>query len=263
MRVLITGCSTGFGRETAIELARRGHEVVATARRPETLADLDVASKLTLDVDSDESVSAAVAQAGEVDALVNNAGWSAHGPIEKVPLQEVQRMFETNFFGAARMIQALAPKMRARKSGVIVNVSSIAGRVAAPLMGFYAASKFALEGLSEALHLELGHFGIRVVVIEPGFVKSSFRENASRYGSDDAPYDELQRAWAGSDEALIGGERPGPEIVGVAIADAVEGKRQVLRWPVGKDAELVLQARSNLDDAAFEEAMRGMLKVEW
>jgi NAD(P)-dependent dehydrogenase (short-subunit alcohol dehydrogenase family) len=130
-------------------------------------------------------------------------------------------------------------------------------------MGFYAASKFALEGLSEALHLELGHFGIRVVVIEPGFVKSSFRANASRYGTDDAPYDELQRAWAGSDEALIGGERPGPEFVGVAIADAVEGTRQVLRWPVGKDAELVLQARSNLDDAAFEEAMRGVLKLQW
>ncbi len=263
MRVLITGCSTGFGRAAAIELARRGHQVVATARRPETLADLEVALKLTLDVDSDESVGAAVAQAGEVDALVNNAGWSAHGPIEKVPLQEVQRMFETNFFGAARMIQALVPKMRARQSGVIVNVSSIAGRVAAPLMGFYAASKFALEGLSEALHLELGHFGIRVVVIEPGFVKSSFRENASRHGSDDAPYDELQRAWAGADEALIGGERPGPEIVGVAIADAVEGKRRVLRWPVGKDAEFVLQARRSLDDAAFEEAMRGMLKIQW
>ena len=263
MRVLITGCSTGFGREAAIELARRGHQVVATARRPETLADLDVSSRLALDVDSDESVSEAVAQAGEIDALVNNAGWSAHGPIEKVPLQEVRRMFETNFFGAARMIQAIAPKMRARKRGVIVNVSSMAGRVAAPLMGFYAASKFALEGLSEALQFELGHFGIRVVVIEPGFVKSSFRANSVRYGTDDAPYDELQRAWVGSDEALIGGERPGPEIVGVAIADSVEDERASLRRPVGNDAELVLKARGSLDDAAFEEVMRGMLKIQW
>ncbi len=263
MRVLITGCSTGFGREAAIELARRGHQVVATARRPETLADLDVSSRLALDVDSDESVSEAVAQAGEIDALVNNAGWSAHGPIEKVPLPEVRRMFETNFFGAARMIQAIAPKMRARKRGVIVNVSSMAGRVAAPLMGFYAASKFALEGLSEALQFELGHFGIRVVVIEPGFVKSSFRANSARYGTDDAPYDELQRAWAGSDEALIGGERPGPEIVGVAIADAIEDERTPLRRPVGNDAELVLKARGRLDDAAFEEAIRGMLKIQW
>jgi NAD(P)-dependent dehydrogenase (short-subunit alcohol dehydrogenase family) len=263
MRVLITGCSTGFGREAAIELARRGHQVVATARRPETLVDLDVSSRLTLDVDSDESVSEAVAQAGEIDALVNNAGWSAHGPIEKVPLPEVRRMFETNFFGAARMIQAIAPKMRARKRGVIVNVSSMAGRVAAPLMGFYAASKFALEGLSEALQFELGHFGIRVVVIEPGFVKSSFRANSARYGTEDAPYDELQRAWAGSDEALIGGEPPGPEIVGVAIADALEDEQASLRRPVGSDAELVLKARGSMDDAAFEEAMRGMLKIQW
>jgi NAD(P)-dependent dehydrogenase (short-subunit alcohol dehydrogenase family) len=263
MRVLITGCSTGFGRETAIELARRGHEVVATARRPETLADLDVTSKLALDVDSDESVSEAVAQAGDLDALVNNAGWSAHGPIEKVPLEDVRRMFETNFFGAARMIQAIAPKLRARQSGVIVNVSSMAGRVAAPLTGIYAASKFALEGLSEALHFELGHFGIRVVVIEPGYVKSSFRANATRHGTDDAPYDELQRAWVGSDHALVGGELPGPEIVGVAIADAVEGKRKVLRWPVGKDAELVLNARASMDDAAFEKAMQEILKIRW
>jgi NAD(P)-dependent dehydrogenase (short-subunit alcohol dehydrogenase family) len=194
---------------------------------------------------------------------VNNAGWSVRGPIEKVPLQEVRRMFETNFFGAARMIQAVVPKMRARQSGVIVNVSSMAGRVAAPLMGFYAASKFALEALSEALHLELGHFGIRVVVIEPGFVNSSFRANSTRYGTDDAPYDELQRAWAASADALVGGERPGPEIVGVAVADAVEEKRRVLRWPVGKDAELVLKARGSMDDAAFEEAMRGIVKLQW
>ena len=107
MRVLITGCSSGFGRCAAIELAQRGHAVVATARRMETLADLNVAQKLPLDVDREESVRAAVAQAGEIDALVNNAGWSANGPIEKVPLEDVRRMFETNFFGAARMIQAI------------------------------------------------------------------------------------------------------------------------------------------------------------
>jgi len=102
-----------------------------------------------------------------------------------------------------------------------------------------------------------------VVVIEPGFVKSSFRSNSARYGTEDAPYDELQRAWAGSDEALIGGERPGPEIVGVAIADALEDEQTSLRRPVGNDAELVLRARGSLDDAAFEEAMRGMLKIQW
>jgi len=263
MRVLITGCSTGFGRCASIELARRGHDVVATARNPETLADLQVAQKLALDVDDDASVAAAVSAAGEVDALVNNAGWSASGPVEKVPLEAARRMFETNFFGAARMIQALAAGMRERGRGVIVNVSSVAGRVAPPLSGFYAASKFALEGLSETLHYELGHFGIRVAIVEPGYFQSSLRANSSEFGVDSEPYDELHRIWTGSDEALVGGERPGPEVVGEAIADAVEGTDPVLRWPVGKDAEMVTKARASMDDASFEAAMRSMLSLDW
>jgi NAD(P)-dependent dehydrogenase (short-subunit alcohol dehydrogenase family) len=263
MRVLITGCSSGFGRCAAIELAQRGHAVVATARRVETLADLEVDQKLSLDVDREESVRAAVAQAGEIDALVNNAGWGANGPIEKVPLEDVRRMFETNFFGAARMIQAIVPGMRARQRGVVVNVTSLAGRVAPPLSGFYSATKFALEALSEALHLELGHFGIRVAIIEPGYVESSFQDNSTSHGVDESPYDELHRSWSGSDETLLGGKRPEPEFVGVAIADAVEGKRMDLRWPVGKDAELVTRARASMDDVAFEAAMRSMLKLEW
>ena len=244
MRVLITGCSTGFGRSASIELARRGHDVVATARRPDTLADLDVAQKLALDVDDDASVAAAVAAAGEVDALVNNAGWAATGPVEKVPIE-------------------VAQGMRDRRRGVIVNVSSVAGRVAPPLSGFYAASKFALEGLSESLHYELGHFGIRVAIIEPGYFQSSFRDNSYRFGIDTEPYDELHRAWTGSDETLVGGERPGPEIVGEAIADAIEGTDTALRWPVGQDAEMVTKARASMDDESFEAAMRSMLKLDW
>ena len=263
MRVLITGCSTGFGRCASIELAKRGHDVVATARRPETLDDLDVAQKLPLDVDSDASVAAAVAAAGELDALVNNAGWGVDGPVEKVPIEAAQRMFNTNFFGAARMIQAIVPGMRERGRGVIVNISSVAGRVAPPLGGFYAASKFALEALSETLHYELGHFGIRLAILEPGYIVSSVRDNASHYGIDTEPYDELHRMWTGSDEALVGGERPGPEIVGEAIADAVEGKDTRLRWPIGKDAELVTKARASMDDESFEAAMRSMLKLDW
>ena len=263
MRVLITGCSTGFGRCASIELAKRGHDVVATARRPETLDDLDVAQKLALDVDHDASVAAAVAAAGELDALVNNAGWGVDGPVEKVPIEAAQRMFNTNFFGAARMIQAIVPGMRERGRGVIVNISSVAGRVAPPLGGFYAASKFALEALSETLHYELGHFGIRLAILEPGYIVSSFRDNASQHGIDTEPYDELHRMWTGSDETLVGGERPGPEIVGEAIADAVEGKDTRLRWPIGKDAELVTKARASMDDESFEAAMRSMLKLDW
>jgi NAD(P)-dependent dehydrogenase (short-subunit alcohol dehydrogenase family) len=172
-------------------------------------------------------------------------------------------MFETNFFGATRMIQAVLPGMRARKHGVIVNITSLAGRVAPPLAGFYAASKFALEGLSEALHLEVGHFGIRVAIVEPGYFQSSFRANSAIHGIDEAPYDELYQAWRGTDRVLAGGNFPAPEVAAAEIADAVEGNGEGLRWPVGKDAELVTKARSKLDDASFEAAMREMLKITW
>jgi NAD(P)-dependent dehydrogenase (short-subunit alcohol dehydrogenase family) len=263
MRVLVTGCSTGIGRAAAEELARRGHDVIATARRPETLEDLDAAARLALDVVDDASVARALEAAGRIDGLVNNAGSSAGGPVEKVPLDAVRKMFETNFFGAARMIQAVVPGMREQGGGVIVNVSSIAGRVGPPLTGFYAASKFALEGLSEVMHMELAHFGIRTAIVEPGFIDTPFRDKAQRWGTEEPPYDALQRMYEGADDALVGGARPGPGIVGTAIADAVEGKERKLRWPVGADAELVLGARDKLDDTAFEAAMRHALKLTW
>ena len=157
-RVLITGCSTGIGRAGAVELTKRGHDVVATARRPETLDDLDVAARLRLDVDDPASVRAAVDQAGLIDALVNNAGFGIGGPAETVDLDAARRCMDTNLFGAARMIQAVLPGLRARGGGTIVNVASVAGRVGVPLEGFYSASKWALEGLSESLHFEVGHF---------------------------------------------------------------------------------------------------------
>jgi NADP-dependent 3-hydroxy acid dehydrogenase YdfG len=169
-RALITGCSTGIGRATAVELMKRGHEVVATARRPEVLDDLDVTMRLALDVTSDASVAAAVAAAGEIDILVNNAGIGVGGPVEQVPLAEAMAMFDTNVWGAARMVQAVAPGMRERSRGWIVNVTSLAGRAVAPLMGYYAASKWALEALSEAMDAELRHWNIRTIVIEPGLI---------------------------------------------------------------------------------------------
>ncbi|MGZ4800420.1 MAG: SDR family oxidoreductase, partial [Acidimicrobiia bacterium] len=175
--MLITGCSSGFGRGAAVELTKRGHEVIATARRPEVLEDLDVAQRVALDVDSDASVAAAVAEAGRVDALVNNAGFGVIGPVERLPIDEGKRMFETNFFGALRMIQAVLPQMRERGAGTIVNVSSVAGHVAPPLDGMYSGTKFALEGLSEALKLEVGHFGIKVALVEPGLFETEFSAN--------------------------------------------------------------------------------------
>src|SRR3954471_4795258 len=195
MRVLITGCSTGIGRAAAEELTSRGHTVIATARKRETLADLDVAARLALDVDSDESVAAALAAAGELDVLVNNAGVGVGGPVEKVPLAEVRRMFETNVFGAVRMMQAVLPAMRERGSGTVVNVTSVAGVAVSPLSAFYSATKFALEAITEAARLELGHFGVRVLSVEPGYIETEFGNNSTAYGEDVAPYDELAKIW--------------------------------------------------------------------
>ena len=175
-RILITGCSTGIGRASAIELTKRGHEVIATARRVDTLRDLDVAEKLALDVADEASVLEVTGGVGQLDALVNNAGVGLAGPIENVPLPDVQRAFDTNVFGAVRMIQAVVPRM-AVGSGVIVNVTSVSGKVSGPLSGYYAATKHALEAISDALHYETGHFGLRVVVIEPGAIETNFTAN--------------------------------------------------------------------------------------
>jgi NAD(P)-dependent dehydrogenase (short-subunit alcohol dehydrogenase family) len=263
MRVLITGCSSGFGRGAAVELTKRGHEVIATARRPEVLDDLDVTQILALDVDSDASVAETVAAAGHVDALVNNAGIGLIGPVERLPIDAGRRLFETNFFGALRMIQAVLPQMRERGSGTIVNVSSVAGRVAPPLDGMYSGTKFALEGMSEALMREVGHFGIKVSIIEPGFFQTTFSDNAIRVGTDTPPYDELQRAWDEAAERLRGGEAPGPEAVVYAIADVIESDAPPFRVPVGDDAVMVMAARGSMDDASFEQAMRDTLELDW
>lgn len=265
MRVLITGCSSGFGRDAAVELTERGHEVIATARKPEVLEDLDVAQRLALDVDSDASVRDAVAAAGRIDALVNNAGFGVIGPVERLPIDEGKALFETNFFGALRMIQAVLPQMRERKAGTIVNVTSVAGRVAPPLDGMYAGTKFALEGLSEALMREVNHFGIKVAIVEPGFFSTVFSDNARRYGMDSGPYDELEVAWQKASMRIRGGAEagPGPEAVALKIADVVESEDPAFRHPVGGDAEMVLGARDQMDDATFEAAMRATLELDW
>jgi NAD(P)-dependent dehydrogenase (short-subunit alcohol dehydrogenase family) len=263
-RALVTGCSTGIGRATAVELTKRGFEVIATARKPATLDDLDVTATLALDVDSDASVAAAVAAAGSIDVLVNNAGFGVIGPVESVPLAEVKRMFETNVFGVIRMIQAVLPQMRERESGTIVNVTSLAGRVAPPFDGFYSATKFGIEGLSEALHYEVGHFGIRVVMIEPGMFETNFGANEQYYGREGGPYDELAQQWDASRTKLPPNDAAsGAETVAGAIADAIEAKEHTLRHPVGADAELVTTVRAQLDDATFEATMRETLGLTW
>ena len=263
-RALITGCSTGIGRATAVELTKRGHEVVATARRPEVLDDLDVSMRLALDVTSDASVAAAVAAAGEIDVLVNNAGIGVGGPVERVPIASAQAMFDTNLWGAARMVQAIAPGMRDRSRGWIVNVTSLAGRAVGPLNGYYSASKWALEALSEAMELELRHWGIRVIVIEPGFIDTPMLQKETGFGSDLPPYDELARQWEAASAKLSGdGALPGPELVAGAIADSLDESEPHLRHPVGADAEMIVAARDSMGYEQFISTMREFLGIDW
>ena len=262
MRILITGAGRAIGAATATELAGAGHEVVATARDPELLDDLDVALRLPLDVTDDDSVSRALAAAGEIDAVVNNAALNGKGPLESFPLDHVEQMFRTNALGALRVLQPLLPSWRARGSGVVVNVSSVQGRVATPLDGAYSATKYALESFSETLHYELGHFGIRVVIVEPGYIAPGMKPTGRNPG--DPAYAELWEQWEHTDRTVTGpAGRPGPELVAKAIRRAIEDPDTPLRMAVGDDADLVLTARSSMDDATFERSMRAVLGVTW
>jgi NAD(P)-dependent dehydrogenase (short-subunit alcohol dehydrogenase family) len=262
MRALVTGAGRAIGAATAAGLSEAGWEVVATARDVGVLAGVTAARRLQLDVTDPDSVQRCVAAAGEIDLLVNNAAISESGPLETYPLDRLAAILDTNTIGTLRMVQAVVPGMRARGRGTIVNVSSVNGRVSTPLGGAYAASKFALEALSESLHLELGHFGIRVVIIEPGYIAPGMKESP-KWGIE-PPYDELAEQWTGTDAALLGDDgRPGPELVGRAILEAVTTDEPRLRWPVGADAELVLSARRELDDEAFEALMRATLDLTW
>ena len=262
MHILVTGAGRAIGRATVIELAARGHDVVATARDPQLLKDLEGVRIHALDVTSDESVAACIDEVGELDAIVNNAAVVGTGPLEDYPLAQMQRVLDTNTVGPLRMIQAVAPAWRTRGSGVIVNVSSVQGRVATPLEGPYAASKYALEALSETLHYELGHFGIRIVIIEPGYIAPGMKHGDDFRGS--AAYDELWEQWTGTDSKLTGPDgRPGPELVARAIADAIADAETPLRVPVGADSEMVLATRSRLSDADFEAAMRTTIGMTW
>ncbi len=261
-RVLVTGCSTGIGRATALELDARGFQVIATARRLESIEDLSVALIVRLDVDDETSVRTAVDAAGHVDVLVNNAGFGVVGPVETVPLEPVQAMFETNVFGLLRMVQAVAPQMRGRRSGTIVNVSSVAGRASTHLNGLYAATKHAVEAISEAMHHELTHFGIRTVVVEPGYVRSTWSANEQWLGMAGPPYEELYRQVRAGDEASLQDASP-PELVAKVIADAIESDAGPFRWPAGPDAELALRVRSEVDDDTWASLVRATTNVEW
>lgn len=258
--VLVTGASRGIGRATAIELHERGWDVIATARDRRTLADLPMKRLGSLDVTDDRSVAAAAAEWPEVDVLVNNAGIGAAGPVESTPVQVARDMFDVNVFGVLRTVAAFAPGMRARGRGTIVNMSSAVGRIATPLAGVYAASKWAVEGLSEALAVELSHFGIRVTLIEPGVVSTGAFEAFTPY----FPADDGYRLLAGHARLSPPSATSTPQDVARAVADTLALHSLPLRVPVSEATVGLLGARAAMDDATFDNVVRSVFTpTDW
>jgi NAD(P)-dependent dehydrogenase (short-subunit alcohol dehydrogenase family) len=261
--VLITGCSTGIGRATAERLARHGLTVYATARRLDSIADLQEAGcrTLALDVTNEESMRAAVAAVEEADgavgALVNNAGYSQSGAVETVPLDEVRRQFETNVYGLLRMCQLVLPAMRREGRGRIVNVSSMGGKLTFPGGGIYHATKYAVEAISDALRFEVRGFGVHVSVIEPGLIKTNFAETAvDSVSEDEGPYAKfnsaVQASTAGVYDSALGKLGGGPETVAKAIERAITARRPKTRYPVTASARFFMTQRALLPDRAWD-----------
>ena len=261
---LITGTSTGIGLAAAVQVARAGHEVIATMRRPEAaprLAELASSENLPitvlpLDVDSDDSVAEAFAKAesskGPIEVLVNNAGLGAHVSVEDMPLDGFRQMLETNFFGALRCIKAVLPGMRERKKGCIINVTSISGRIATTPQAAYTASKHALEALSEVLAQEVRPFGVRVAVVEPGVIATPIFNKLD--DPLETPYPGERRINALFSASLSAGQTP-PELVGDKIRGIIEDPKPKLRHPVGPDAEPFLAWRASMTDEEWVEVM--------
>ena len=266
--VLITGCSTGIGRATAERLAGEGYDVHATARRPESIADLAEKGMKThpLDVTDEASMEAAVAeveQEGPIGALVNNAGYSQSGAIETIPMSSVRKQFETNVFGLIRMCQLVLPGMRSAGSGRIVNLSSMGGKLTFPGGGIYHATKHAVEALSDALRFEVREFGIDVAIIEPGLIVTDFGETAAASVDEveeHGPYAKFNTAVAKLTAEAYNGPMArlgaGPEAVAEKISKALSANRPNTRYKVTASARMMMGTRRLVSDRMWDRMVR-------
>lgn len=263
---LVTGASSGIGEATARQLIAAGWRVYAGARRVDRMQPLAAAGArlLALDVTDDASMQQAIdtirRDEGRLDALVNNAGYGSYGALEEVPLDEGRRQFEVNVFGLARLTQLSLPVMRAQRSGRIVNITSIGGKIGEPFGSWYHATKFAVEGLSDSLRMELHPFGIDVVIIEPGAIKTEWngiaRDGLMKY-SGDGPYRDGAREHVKMLASADQGPMPSPpEVVARTIIRALQAARPKTRYATGGGAQMVLFLRRVLSDRAFDATMR-------
>lgn len=267
--VLVTGCSSGIGLATCHVLSRNNFMTYGTVRnlsKAKNIQDLMNRENLSLkilrlDVNDNQSIKLAIKKilndTGRIDVLINNAGYGMFGPIEEITTQEIKKQFETNFFGTIRLIKAIVPIMRKQGNGTIVNISSMVGRFAVPLNSAYVSSKFAVEGLSESISFELEEFGIRVIVIEPGVVKSDFFHNVKVKGMNlESPYHELmERRVNFLDKAMKNSLTSSYDVAGT-ILDALNSKDPKFRYVIGNDATNSLRMRNSLSDRKFMEWIR-------
>lgn len=268
---VVTGSSSGIGFETALLLARSGFHTYATMRNLEkskSITEIANTEKLPLqvvqlDVNDDISVKNAIdkivsaAENKRIDALVNNAGYGLFGPLEDTSIEEIKAQFETNFFGVIRVTQRVLPVMRKQNSGgTIVNVSSVGGRIGVPVLSAYQSTKFALEGLSESMSYELEPFGIRVVIIEPGFIRTNIinsSTSAEKALDPKSPYFPLTQKVKNHFKSMMenASSSSPPEEVAKVILQAITSKNPQLRYTVGNDAATIIQARMNMPDKEF------------
>ncbi|MCP4976405.1 MAG: SDR family oxidoreductase [Maribacter sp.] len=254
--VLITGTSKGIGLETALAFGRAGYKVFATMRNPEkatdfkqTIATESLAISISaVDVDSDESVIAGIEkildEVGTIDVLVNNAGIERHGSVEELKLDDIKAIMETNYFGAIRCVKGVLPQMRKNKNGCIINIASVAGKISTSPLGAYAASKFALEAISEALAQEVKPFNIRVAIVEPGIIDTKMANDISAEGNSIYPH---SKRLGGLFTASL--KTPThPSMVANRILDIAESGTWKLRHPVGPDAQPFLEWRASMND---------------
>ena len=261
---LVTGSSSGIGFETALALARENYFTFASMRNTDKAGTIqEIAKKenlnlevIELDVDKEESIKSAVKkiqeQKGRIDVLVNNAGYGLFGCVEDITIDDLKAQFETNFFGVVRLIQEISPIMRKTGSGIIVNVSSVAGRIGFPGTPAYISSKFALEGLSECMRYELSPFGIKTIIIEPGVIKTDFFSSMKvAKGKPDSPYKEItEKVMNGVKMMAEMGTLP--DEVAKTIIKAIQTEEPLPRYIVGSDASMFLEAKKMKTDIEFE-----------
>ncbi|AJZ76451.1 SDR family oxidoreductase [Candidatus Nitrosotenuis cloacae] len=266
---LVTGSSSGIGFETSLALAREGYHTYASMRDTKKGAKIqEIAKKenlpitiIPLDVDKPESIKAAInqimAESKRIDVLVNNAGYGVFGCLEDLTVDELKAQFDTNFFSVVRLIQEIAPIMRNQKTGAIVNISSVAGKIGFPGSPAYISSKFALEGLSECLRYELSPFGVNTIIIEPGVIKTNFFDSMKmpKNAKPDSPYKEITNKVVAGVKMMAEMGTPPKEVADVIIK-ALKEKNPLPRYPVGNDASMFLEAKKMKTDIEFENYLK-------